>query len=286
MSLLPGVLLEALILGSVYYVVSLGLNLIFGVLEIVNFAQGALVIIGSYITYYLWQATHASPWAMIPIAGIGCGFIGLIIYGAVLIRSKDESIVQMVALIGVAALVVVVLEAIAGSGFVEISDHSPVFRIFKVGFTLDQFVSLGVAVLLGIGITLLLNKTKVGRGIRAMIDDRVALECCGVREGRLGAFAFALGAGLAGIAGGMLSTYLTFGADSGTEFIVIAFTIVVVGGMGDFTGGAVAALGIGVLESAVGTYWNSDYLDVLMVLLATTVLLIQPRGILGRGRLA
>ena len=285
MSVLMQVLVSSVLLAAVYFVLSLGLNIIFGVLDIVNFAHGAMIILGSYATFFLHQATGLSPWLLIFVDMILVGAMGAILYAGYLRFTVESPLVRMFALIGFSSVVVSAILAIAGSDFRTVKIDYGTVNILGLPVRVSQIIAFGIALVLGAVTLVLLNYTKTGKAVKAVVDDRVAVRLCGINDRRLSLLAFTVGAALAGAAGGVISTYVTFGPDSGLSFAIIAFAIVILGGLGDLVGGAIASLVVALVLTSVTVYWSSALTNTALFLLVLLVLLVRPRGVLGRGRI-
>jgi len=285
MSVLMQVLVSSVLLAAVYFVLSLGLNIIFGVLDIVNFAHGALIILGSYATFFLNQATGLSPWLLIFVDMILVGALGAILYAGYLRFTVESPLVRMFALIGFSSVVVSAILAIAGSDFRTVKIDYGTVNILGLPVRVSQIIAFAIALVLGAVTLVLLNSTKTGKAVKAVVDDRVAVRLCGINDRRLSLLAFTVGAALAGAAGGVISTYVTFGPDSGLTFAIIAFAIVILGGLGDLVGGAIASLVVALVLTSVTVYWSSALINTALFLLVLLVLLVRPRGVLGRGRI-
>jgi len=285
MSVLMQVLVSSVLLAAVYFVLSLGLNIIFGVLDIVNFSHGALIILGSYATFFLNQATGLSPWLLIFVDMILVGALGAILYAGYLRFTVESPLVRMFALIGFSSVVVSAILAIAGSDFRTVKIDYGTVNILGLPVRVSQIIAFAIALVLGAVTLVLLNSTKTGKAVKAVVDDRVAVRLCGINDRRLSLLAFTVGAALAGAAGGVISTYVTFGPDSGLTFAIIAFAIVILGGLGDLVGGAIASLVVALVLTSVTVYWSSALINTALFLLVLLVLLVRPRGVLGRGRI-
>lgn len=284
MDLFLQVLVSSVLLAAVYFVLSLGLNIIFGVLDIVNFAHGAMIILGSYATWYLYEATNISPWLLIFVDMVVVGAIGAALYLGYLRFTVDSPLVRMFALIGFSSVVVSALLAFSGSDFRRVDIDYGSVEILGLPVRISQLIAFGIAIVLGVITLVLLNYTKVGKAVRAVVDDRTAVRLCGINDRRLSLLAFTTGAGLAGAAGGLIATYVTFAPDSGLAFAIIAFAIVILGGLGDLVSGALASLVVALVLSSVTVYWSSSLTNTALFLLVLLVLLVRPRGLLGRGR--
>jgi branched-chain amino acid transport system permease protein len=285
MSLLPQVLVASVLLAAVYFVLSLGLNIIFGVLDIVNFAHGAMIILGCYVTFWINTATGLSPWLLVLVDMVVVGAIGAALYAGYLRFTGSSPLVGMFALIGFSSVVGSVLLMVAGSDFRTVELDYGSVTIFGLGVRVSQLIAFGVAIVLGIATLLALNYTKIGKAVQAVVDDRVSVRLCGINDRRLSLLAFTVGAGLAGAAGGVIATYVTFGPDSGLSFAIIAFAVVILGGLGDLVSGAIASLVVAFVLSCVTVYGSTSLSNTALFLLVLVVLLVRPRGLLGRGRI-
>lgn len=205
MDLLMQVLVTSVLLAAVYYVLSLGLNIIFGVLDIVNFAHGAMIILGSYATYYIHTLTGWSPWALIVIDMVIVGAIGAILYLGYLRYTTNSPLVRMFALIGFSSVVVAALLTFSGPSFRDVTVELGSSEILGVSVRNSEIVAFLVAIVLGVVTLLLLNYTKVGKAVNAVTDDRVSVQLSGINDRVLSLIAFTAGAALAGAAGASLA---------------------------------------------------------------------------------
>lgn len=284
MDLLVQVLVSALLLSAVYFVLSLGLNIIFGVLDIVNFAHGALIILGAYSTFYFNSAFGLNPFLLIFVDMLVVGGIGAILYLGYLRFTINSPLVRMFALIGFSSVVVAALLAFSGSDFRTVSIDYGTVNVLGLPVRVTQIIACVISLVLGAVTVALLNYTKTGKAVKAVVDDRVSVQLAGINDRRLSLLAFTVGAALAGAAGGVISTYVTFGPDSGMSFAIIAFAVVILGGLGDLKGGAIASVIVALVLTAVTVYVSSALTNTALFLLVLLVLLFRPRGILGKGR--
>lgn len=284
MNVLGGVIVSAILLAGVYFILSLGLNIIFGVLDIVNFAHGALVIIGAYVSYYLSAYAGVSPWLAIPLDGIALAIFGSFLYLCYLRYTVNEPLIRMFSLIGLASVAASALTGIAGVGFRTIHTGGGSVDILGLSTPSSQIISFGVAVVVGAITFVWLRLTTSGKAVRAAVDDRTALRLTGVDDRKISLLAFAVGSALAGIGGGVIATYLTFGPSGGSSLAVIAFSVVILGGLGDLVAAAIASLLIALVYSVVTVYSTSSLVDLYIFLFVLAALLLRPAGILGRGR--
>jgi branched-chain amino acid transport system permease protein len=284
MAVLVQAVVSAVLLAAVYYLISLGLSIIFGVLDIVNFAHGEFVILGAYVTFALWKVTGISPFVLIAPAMAVVGLFGGLVYAGYLRHTVDETLVRMFGLVGISSVIQSGLLMGTGPNFPTIASSTGKLTILGLVVPQSQLISFVVAIGLGAATLLLLNYTMMGKAIRAIVDDRHAVQLCGINDRRLSLIAFMAGSALAGAGGGVIATYLTFGSSSGVAFAIVAFTVVILGGLGDLASAAIASVLVALVFSLVSVYLSPDLVNVAMFALVLGVLLIRPTGLLGRGR--
>jgi branched-chain amino acid transport system permease protein len=284
MEVLGNVLVSAILLGGVYFILSLGLNIIFGVLDIVNFAHGAMIILGAYSTFVLNAWLGWDPFLLVLVDIIVVGTIGAVLYLGYLRYTTNSPLVRMFALIGFSSVVAAVLLLSFGSNYRTVPIDLGTWYLGAIPIRVTQVIAFAYAMVLGAITLVLLNRTKVGKAVIAVTDDRTSVQLAGINDRMLSLLAFTVGTGLAGAAGGIISTYVTFGPDSGLAFAIIAFAIVIIGGLGDLWGGAVASILVALVMTVVTVYFSSALVNTALFLLVLIVLLVRPRGILGRGR--
>jgi branched-chain amino acid transport system permease protein len=285
MDVLGNVLVSAILLGGVYFVLSLGLNIILGVLDIVNFAHGAMIILGSYATLFLNKTLGWDPLILVLVDCVVVGVIGAILYTGYLRFTTNSPLVRMFALIGFNSVVAALLLMAFGSNPQTVQIDLGTWYLGSIPIRVTQVVAFGYAIVLGVLTLVLMKGTKVGKAIIAVTDDRTSVQLAGINDRMLSLLAFTVGAALAGAAGGIISTYVTFSSDSGLAFAIIAFAIVIIGGLGDIWGGAVASLLVALVMTAVTVYFSTALVNTALFILVLVVLLVRPRGILGRGRI-
>jgi branched-chain amino acid transport system permease protein len=282
-------LAEALVLGvlvgAVYGLFSVGLSVSFGVLRLVNFAHGDFVMVGMYFGYF---ASHS--WG-IPIylamlicipPAIALGFVTyeLFFRGTGMGSGHDQLIIA----IGLSIL----LENGALNLFGETarSLHPlsiPTWHLGSLYFPQPEVLAAVVSLFLIAAFDIGLRKSSFGRAVRAVVADRVVAELSGVRPNRVFLTTFLASIASAMIAGVVILGYLPVTPEVGSTFILIGFISVVLGGVGDVRGTAAAAVIVGLTESLVATYWNSDVQDVAAFGIFILVAILRPRGLFNRG---
>ncbi|MEM1994603.1 MAG: branched-chain amino acid ABC transporter permease [Nitrososphaerales archaeon] len=278
-------LVNGLLLSGIYGLVAVGLTLIYGVLEIVNFAHGEFYMLGAYFTFI------ASAWLGLPyyvsviLAVLSSAFIALIVErGAIrpiVERSFESKVLSTFAISMILANAVLLLftatPRTVRTGIAGTIEFAGVF------FSVERVVALLTGYLAFLALHLFLQRTRLGKAIRAVAQNRDACYVVGIDLHKMARLTFALGIGLAGLAGALIAPIFSIEPSMGQAVVLKAFAIVIVGGFGSVKGAALAALIVGLGESLVGGYVSATLKDGLAFLIIILVLIIRPQGIFGRA---
>jgi branched-chain amino acid transport system permease protein len=278
-------LLNSLTLASLYFLVASGFTLVFGLMRNVNLAHGSLYLLGAYIGWVIGEQTGS--WVLAVAAGfVTAAVVGLALQVIVFRQMQGQDLRQTLVTIGLSIVLADVMLWIWGG---EIYTFEPPRWIY--GSTelplVEKFPTYRIAVLvmaLAIGLALwwFLARTRVGMMIRAGVDDRGMLAASGVNVQRLFAVTFAIGAGLAGLAGVVGGSALSVSPGEDTRYLLASLVVVIVGGMGSVGGAAIGALLIGTAEQ-FGLAYAPTYSVVFTFVIMVLVLAFRPRGIMGRA---
>lgn len=285
MHLLISSLVTGLLVGAVYGLFSVGLSLSFGVLRLVNFAHGDLVMGGMYGASALIAATSMSIYVAIPLIALAAVPFGMVLF-VLFFRgtgSRNEHD-QLIISLGLALLLETAAVNLFGNNARALNPLS--IRAVTIGWlhlSQPQVVAFGVAVVLTVAIDVVLRITPIGRAVRAVVADREVALLMGVNEKRVFAGAFVVSVVVAAIAGVVLYGYLPVTPTTGSDFILIAFMVVVLGGIGDIRGTFAAGLLVGLVENITATYLNTSVQDVAVYALFVLAIIFRPSGLLGRG---
>jgi branched-chain amino acid transport system permease protein len=291
MDLAATIVLNGLTLAALYFIVASGFSLIFGLMRVVNMAHGAMYLIAGYVGYSVFEPLYDSDAWYAWYAGLAAGVAFAAVFGALvqvvlLGWMQGQELRQALVTIGLSIIVADQLLAFYGGTPRQFFAPDAIFGSTQVpgvgGYPTFRLVQIGIAVAVGLGLWLLLNRTKLGMMIRAGVDDRQMLGACGVNVPLVGVAVFALGAALAGLGGiiGATAQPLAMGADG--RFLLISLVVVIVGGMGSVTGTALGAVLIGLAEQ-VGQAMFPTYSVILTFVIMVGVLALRPQGILGRA---
>ena len=294
-----GVLFTGVSLGSILLLVALGLAITYGLMGVINMAHGELMMIGAYATYvvqnlfrhYLPGAFDAYILAAIPASFLAAALVGAVLERSVIRFLYGRPLETLLATWGISLVLMQAVRTVFGAQNVGVENPSWLSGGVQVlpNLTLpyNRLAILVFAALVLSGMALLISKTRLGLFVRGVTQNRRMAACMGVDTARVDTYAFSLGAGIAGLAGCALSQVGNVGPDLGQGYIVDAFMVVVLGGVGQLAGTVYAGLGLGVLNKLLEG-WQGAVLAKIMVL-AFIVIFIQkrPQGIFAlKGRSA
>jgi branched-chain amino acid transport system permease protein len=278
-------LLNGLTLASLYFLVASGFTLVFGLMRNVNLAHGSLYLLGAYVGWIVAEQTGL--WVLGVAAGfLSAAVVGLLMQVFIFRFMEGQDLRQTLVTIGLSIVFAdLMLWAFGG----EIYTFDPPALIYgsTVLPVVEKFPTYRIAVLvaaivIGIGLWTFLAKTRVGMMIRAGVDDRGMLAASGVNVGLVFAVTFAIGAGLAGLAGVVGGTALSISPGEDTRYLLASLVVVIVGGMGSVVGASIGALLIGLAEQ-FGLAYAPTYSVVFTFVIMVVVLAVRPRGIRGRA---
>ena len=282
--LLIQILVSGLMMGFVYALVSIGLNLIYGVMEIVNFAHGAFLMVAMYIAFWLSQLIGLDPVFAVPVCAAAIGLLGALTYGLIIKRVIDAPpLAQIFATFGL----MLVLEALAQ--FLWSADYRTVENTIFSGVVTVAGLRVGTAKLIvAVGAILttailfwFYNRTKTGKALQATAISKQAAMLMGIDTNKMYLLSWILGGASVGAAGALLATFYNIFPTVGTAFVLIAFAVVVLGGFGSITGALYAGLIIGVIENCAGVFAPSFKYAVVYALFIA-VIVFKPKGLMGR----
>ncbi len=290
-------LINGITLGGLYFLVASGFTLIFGLMRNANFVHGSMYLLGGYIGYEVAEWTGY--WLLaFPAAFVVVAALGMLLQLGVFRRMEGEELRQTLVTIGISIVLADVMIWVWGGDFYQIladdwlSGPMETFLISGVKQSTGQIIYLkypivrlvifAASVGVGVGMWLLLNRTRIGMVIRAGVDDRDILAASGVSVQLVFVGVFAFGAGLAGMAGVVGGTFQSLAPGEDVRFLLASLVVVIVGGMGSIPGAALGAVIIGLAEQ-FGSVYMPTYSIVLTFLIMVLVLAFRPQGLLGRS---
>jgi branched-chain amino acid transport system permease protein len=285
-SFLAQLLLNGLVIGVMYALIAMGLSLIFGVLEIVNFAHGEFYMLGAMGAYFLTTNLGFGYWATIATVTLAALCVGYVLYEALLVSLRGESFERSI-------LLTLGLSMVLQNGAVFLFTTTP--KMLQTAQTYSNFIfgEVRVPVLrvyaLGLGLTAfallyaILYRTQVGKAMRGVAQNREAALMVGIDPRAISRLAVAIGIGLSGLAGAALAPIYAVHPLMGFSFVFKAFAIIIIGGLGNISGAAITAVALGILESLIGGFLPQVMVDGLAFAAMILMLLVRPQGLFGRG---
>ena len=283
------VTLNGLTLAGLLFVVASGFTLVFGVMRVVNMAHGSFYLLGGYVAFDVMDSTGNFVLALLAGAG-AVALLGLVVQQLLLRWNQGEELRQ--ALITIALAIILADQMLAHFGAVpELMsvpgwlDRGVAIHLYALEYPLFRLFVLGLAVAIGLALWLWIAKTRLGMTIRAGVDDRPMVSALGTNIQLVFAVAFLIGAGLAGLGGGIGVAYSGIAPGEDAKFLLNSLVVVIVGGMGSLLGAATGALLLGLVTSYSQIYlpasWT-NYSILFTFVLMVVVLALRPFGLFGR----
>lgn len=281
--LLIQTIILGLLVGGVYALMSSGLTLIFGVMRVINVAHGAFLILAAYLTYWLFQLTGLDPIISIALTAPLLFGLGWVIQRYVLSRIENPERSSVIITFALA----VTLEGLMGTFWkttirsVKPEYASEVLQFATYRFPVTRLAGFAAALLVLLILYLILQRTNLGRAIRATIQDRNAAQLVGVNVQMVSAITFGIGIATAAAGGSLLSMIYSFNASSQTDWITRVLSVIVLGGMGSLPGAFVAAIILGVMEQLTAVIVTLYWSPIVFYLFLFLTLVFRPQGLMG-----
>jgi len=271
-----------LLLGGVYALAAAGLNLVFGVMRVVNFAHGDLMILGSYVTFWLYQLLGLNPLAALLVSVPLLFLVGVALQRLLVDRVVGQApLMSLILLWGVSLVLINLMLYFWTSNSRSVPYFSGGVDVAGVSISRARGVAFLAALLLSAAVWLFLQRTRWGKAIRATAQSSEMALVCGIDVERVRLLTFGLAAAMAGAAGNLLVMIFSVNPTIGPSFLLKAFAIIVIGGLGSFQGALIGALLIGVLESVSSYAINAQLGDAVVYFALILFLLARPSGLVG-----
>ena len=277
-------LLNGLTFAALLFLVSSGFTLIFGLMRIVNLAQGSLYLLGGYIGLSVIRAT-GSFWLALPAAALAIGALGLAVERGLLRTVRGRPMSEILLTVGLSFIAADLALAVWGGDPVTIDVPGSLDAragLFGVTYPVYRLFVMGLGVVVAAGLWLLLERTRIGAVVRAGVDDREMAEALGINVKAVFTGVFALGALLAGVAGVIGGAYLSLAPGIDTQILTYALVVVVVGGLGSLRGAILGALLVGLIY-VFGQALVPNLAYFVLFAPMALVLILRPQGLLGRA---
>ena len=281
-------LISGISLGGIYAVIALGYTMVYGIAKMLNFAHGDVIMVGSYVVFMLTTKAGVNPYLALVISMVACTLLGMTIERFAYKPLRGASpLAVLITAIGVSYFLQNAAMHLFGTqakNFTSIINFEPISLAGgQIVISDETVVTIAVSVVIMIALTLFVNKTKPGRAMLAVSEDRGAAQLMGINVNGTIALTFAIGSALAAVAGVLLcSTYPLLSSTTGAMPGIKAFVAAVLGGIGSIPGAMIGGLVIGVIEILGRSYISSQMADAIVFAVLIVVLLVKPTGILGK----
>jgi branched-chain amino acid transport system permease protein len=278
-------IIMGILLGGLYAMIARGLSMVFGVMRLINLAHGDLVILGSYLSFALWSTLGLDPIVSLIVTIPILFALGFLIQQFLMRRAftiSEEA--PLIIAFGIALIIQNAIQIIADpqSRGMSTSYSMASFTLGSYQYPVSYLMDFSVALLIMVLFSLFLKKTYLGRAITAASQDRKAAQLMGVNTKTIYGVAFAIAMISAAVAGSFLGMTFPFQPTSGTQFLIIAFGVVIIGGLGSLFGTFLGGLLLGLVQTLSGYFFGSAAQMLFVYLAVLLILAIRPQGLFGR----
>ena len=281
-------LINGISIGSVYAIIALGYTMVYGIAKMLNFAHGDVIMVGAYISFCASSYLGLPSWASLVVAVLVCTVLGVVIEGLAYRPLRGTpSLAVLITAIGVSYFLQNAAQLIWSSSpknFTSIVTMKPISLMEgKLVITGEVLLTVAACILVMVGLTLFTGKTRTGKAMRAVSEDRDAAQLMGINVNRTISLTFAIGSALAAVAGVLLcSTVPTLQPTTGSMPGIRAFTAAVFGGIGSIPGAMLGGILLGIIETFSKAYLSTQFSDAIVFSVLIIILLVKPAGLLGK----
>ena len=277
-------MIDGLLIGSVYGLAAMGLSLIWGVMDVINLTHGAVIALGMFGMYILFTALPVNAYVLLlPIIAMGLVFGTLVYWTSVHWVIGRPQLSSLLSTFAVNMIIIGAGTAIWSTSPYNVNFSVPGFTVGLYTFTGNHMAAAAAAVIIALALELFLYRTRPGKAIRAVADNREAAELMGISSTTVLALAFAIGIALAAASGALVSTLFPFTILSGGAYQLKSFVVTVLAGLGRPLGALAAGLLLGLLEGAVTPFIAVSWIPLIEFGLFVIVLVVFPKGIFAKA---
>jgi branched-chain amino acid transport system permease protein len=280
-------IVDGVLTGGVYALMAAGLTLIFGVMDIINIAQGAMVVLGAYLSYELETKAGIPllPGLLLTVPAMFVLGMAVEFFFMRRVHESERTAMSILVTFAVAIIIEGILSAVFGVDYVQLHASYVDKSIHLLGFYLPWIyvIGFGLAVVLMAALYFVLYRTKFGRAVRASLQNRTAADLIGINVNRTRTIAVGIGVAITAVGGFAFGATNSFNPNSGYDLISRLLAIVILGGMGSIGGAMVAAVGLLVINDVVAVAWSPTWAPLVFFVALVIVLSIRPQGLFGRS---
>ena len=276
------VIISGLLAGSLYAMVALGLGLIYGVMRVLNVAHGPLLMLGAYTTFWVFQWLGLNPYFSLLASMPALFVVGLVLQRTLVRRVVDApELSSLLLTFGVSIAIVNLAQLAFTSDLRSVEYLTGSFVLGPFAFSKSRVIACGFAIAITVGAFLFLQKTRLGKALRAVSQSREVAQVCGVNVQRIHLLAFGIASSLAAAGGSLVAVMVAIQPDMGMIYTFKAFLVIVLGGVGNYPGALLGGLLLGLIEQLSSLFLTTQINEAVAYVLLVLVLLIRPTGLLG-----
>jgi branched-chain amino acid transport system permease protein len=276
------VIISGILSGALYAMVSLGLALIFGVMRVINVAHGPLLMLGAYVTYFLFSRLGLNPYLTVPASMVVMFFVGVILQRTLVFRVVNApELSSLLLTFGISIALVNLAQLVFTSDLRAIEYLTRSFVVGPFAISGSRFIAFLFAIAVTALSFLFLQRTKLGKAIRATSQSAEVAMVCGIDVGRVHMITFGLGAALAAGGGSLIAVIIAIQPEMGQVWTFKSFLVIVLGGAGNYPGALLGGLLLGLVEQLASLFLTTQLSEVVAYLLLVVVLLLRPSGLLS-----
>ncbi len=278
------VVISGLLAGSLYAMVALGLGLIFGVMRVLNVAHGPLLMLGAYTTFWLFHWLGVNPYLSLLVSMPALFLVGMALQHALVSRVVDApELSSLLLTFGVSIAIVNLAQLAFTSDLRSVEYLTGSFVLGPIAFSKSRVIACGFAVFITVAAFWFLQKTRLGKALRAVSQSREVAQVCGVNVQRIHLLAFGIASALAAAGGSLVAVMVAIQPDMGGIYTFKSFLVIVLGGVGNYPGALLGGLLLGLLEQLSSLFLTTQINEAVAYILLVLVLLVRPTGLL-KGR--
>ena len=276
------VVVSGILAGGLYALVALGLALVFGVMRIVNITHGPLLMLGAYVTYFLYAGTGLNPFLTVPVAMVALFALGALLQRTVVFRVVDApELSSLLLTFGLSIALVNAAQLAFTSDLRAVEYITGAWVVGGLALSKPRVIAFAFAAVVTALCFVFLRSTRLGKAIRATSQSREVAMACGIDVGRIHVLTFGLAAALAGAGGALLAVFVAIQPEMGQVWTFKSFLVIVLGGAGNYPGALLGGMLLGLVEQLASLFLTTQLSEVVAYVLLVLVLLVRPTGLLG-----
>jgi len=281
-AMLGQVVVSGILAGALYAMVALGLALIFGVMRVINIAHGPLLMLGAYTTFFIYQALGLNPYLTVPITMLVLFILGALLQRTLVYRVVDApELSSLLLTFGISIALVNLAQLAFTSNLRTVEYVTGSYTLGPLAFSKSRLIAFVVAAALAGLVFLFLQRTRLGKAIRATSQSREVAMVCGVDVQRIHRITFGIAAALAGAGGALVSVIVAIQPEMGQIWTFKSFLVIVLGGAGNYPGALLGGVLLGLVEQLASLFLTTQLSEAVAYILLVLILLVRPTGLLG-----